>query len=246
MPDRADLALDLDPILRDEEKKYSDLRVRHPRYGFGTRQAEWLRRRDNPFTRFFVETLRDPAITTALDVGCGGGTVMDLVQGWVDVQGIEIYGGVVGDRPDLMIHHVNAARMPFGDDAFDVVYHLDGMEHIPIETEREVLRHEFRVARRFVFHEISLVPSAKDASCIALGQTPLHINLKTDLEWLETIGRIGEERGFEPRLVHREYLTMRPFSVRSTLSKVRRWMKHGSMTSLCLVFERDASRALGD
>lgn len=44
----------------------------------------------------------------------------------------------------------DAARLPFSDDAFDVVVSLDTLEHIPAEARREVLHEAARVARGWV------------------------------------------------------------------------------------------------
>lgn len=60
----------------------------------------------------------------ALDVGCGPGFVMEELSPLFDVQGIDIDSDAVADgrRRGLTIQEGDAHRLPFEDDAFDVVY----------------------------------------------------------------------------------------------------------------------------
>ncbi len=233
---------DLQSLMQAEQAKYSQVRERKPLYGFGKRQVQWLSARDNNFTRSFFDALRSADIMTALDVGCGGGTVMDLVKDHVQVQGVDIYPDAPNQRPDLRIHHMNAASLEFDDDSFDIVYHLDGMEHIPAELERCVLREEFRVARRLVFHEIALVLAAGDRALLAEGKPPLHTNLKPPDEWRRVIDPIAEKAGFSLKLTYLEAMPVLGEGLRSTLGNIVRRLRGGRIGRLCLVYERAPTR----
>jgi len=90
------------------------------------RQSIWLR--DSWFWLLetkvlgdYVDSERKP---TALDVGCGPGMVMKLLEELLDLQGIDIDPDMVQAciSKDLKVKLADAHELPFEDGAFDIVY----------------------------------------------------------------------------------------------------------------------------
>lgn len=111
------------------------------------REAYWIAVR---------EYLRDG--DAALDVGCGLGYGLDLLSIKADqVTGVDVDEKAIawcrdrdqGRNPRLAgLHVYDGDRLPFDDDAFDVVTSIDVIEHVP--DYHAFLRELIRVARRAV------------------------------------------------------------------------------------------------
>ncbi|HEX7391363.1 MAG TPA: methyltransferase domain-containing protein [Thermoplasmata archaeon] len=90
------------------------------------RQSIWLR--DSWFWLLETKVLGDytgaARRPTALDVGCGPGMVIELLEGLLDLQGIDIDPGMVDAclSKKLRVRNAAAEELPFEDDSFDIVY----------------------------------------------------------------------------------------------------------------------------
>ena len=67
--------------------------------------------------------------------------------------------------------------------SFDIVIHIDGMEHIPSMIEEAVLLEELRVSKRYIYHQIATKPTTIDDERVKMGLEILHVNLKSEEEW---------------------------------------------------------------
>ena len=127
-----------------------------------------------------------------LDVGSGPGGCMS----WLIAQGVDAYGVDISKEfikisqsnfPEIRgkVFKGNAKKLKrFSDSSFDLVQHLDGMEHIPKEWEEDCLKEAVRVSRQYVVHEIACEDAWADGGCINNGFSAAHINVKTSEEWL--------------------------------------------------------------
>ena len=77
------------------------------------------------------------------------------------------------------------SKNPLDGPRHDMVVCTDVMEHVPEEDTDEFLKTLFKCARRLVFMNISTVPARKTFK----DGTNLHINLKTEKEWIELINK---------------------------------------------------------
>jgi SAM-dependent methyltransferase len=90
------------------------------------RQSMWLR--DSWLWLLERKVLGDSRYSerrpTALDVGCGPGIVMQLLERRIDLQGIDIDSGMVDDclSKGLRVEKAAAEALPFEDGSFDVAY----------------------------------------------------------------------------------------------------------------------------
>lgn len=121
-------------------------------------------------------TLRGLAPSELLDIGSGRGTFLwplvdafpDLPITTVDISErrvADIQAARAGGLGNLAAHAMDATRLSFADDAFDVVTMLEVLEHIP--RAQRALDEAVRVARRFL---VLSVPSRPD-------NNPEHIHL---------------------------------------------------------------------
>jgi ubiquinone/menaquinone biosynthesis C-methylase UbiE len=121
-------------------------------------------------------TLRGLAPRELLDIGSGRGTFLwplvdafpDLPITAVDISErrvADILAARAGGLGNLAAHAMDATRLGFADDAFDVVTMLEVLEHIP--RAQGALEEAVRVARRFL---VLSVPSKSD-------NNPEHIHL---------------------------------------------------------------------
>lgn len=166
-----------------EMKKYDYIHKARKNYGKTTVRLNWF---ENYKDEFYIKVREIfKKYKTALDVGCGKGNFYDYftkIYG-TKIKGIDLSESAVKSRPDLDLIVGNAADIKFSDNSFDIVYHLDGMEHIPVEWELQVLKEEVRVAKKFIIHQTHMGKSVEDDELISKGMTPLHINIKNIQKW---------------------------------------------------------------
>jgi len=125
-----------------------------------------------------------------LDIGSGPGGVMT----WFSMHGADVYGIDISDAfvdfakgkfPSLEIFVGNANNMHmFDDNTFDLVCHLDGMEHIPEVWEEDCLKEAIRVSKKYIFYENACEDSLADQWTMEGNFTNAHINIKHPDEWL--------------------------------------------------------------
>lgn len=124
-----------------------------------------------------VQLARENHCNTILDYGCGKAMFWKS-ELWKplfnqSIKKVTLYDPFI---PEYSEDPANGPR-------HDMVVCTDVMEHVPVEDTDEFISRLFRCARRLVFLNISTVPARKTFE----DGTNLHINLKTEKEWLNII-----------------------------------------------------------
>lgn len=78
----------------------------------------------------------DPSELTALDVGCGSGeTDRELVDSFAQLHGVDVSPGMVAAasraNPGVRYQHYDGRTLPFDDGAFDLVFAISVLHHVP-------------------------------------------------------------------------------------------------------------------
>jgi ubiquinone/menaquinone biosynthesis C-methylase UbiE len=186
-------------LIQDEQEKYNIIHDTKKGYGWETVRFKWF---DESPHKFFKKLFKYFSISkTALDIGCGKGSFYNYFKNrfpHIDITGIDISKIAIESCKEKGFNCIesSADSLPFKDNSFDIVYHLDGYEHIPVEIEVKVLEEQVRVAKKFIVHQIARGQSVEDEYLISIGKTPLHINLKTDEEWLMFFNKHAERLGY--------------------------------------------------
>lgn len=117
-------------------------------------------------------------VSSAIDVGCGDGKLTEIIsqETGLDIVGFDSSAEALS-RMNLETIQGDAATMPFGNAAFDLVLSTDTLEHIPDETYDQAWSELFRVAKKYVmvavpFRENLLDSTAKCSKC----STQYHVN----------------------------------------------------------------------
>ena len=127
-----------------------------------------------------------------LDIGCGTGGVIAWFnqKHGADVYGIDISDAFVNSvksnfpfRENVFQGNANNLHM-FEDNTFDLVCHLDGMEHIPDVWEKACLTEAVRVSKKYIFYENACGPALADEWAQSGNFTKVHINIKPADKWL--------------------------------------------------------------
>ena len=121
-----------------------------------------------------------------LEIGLGCGSILGLFKERdIEYCGIDISNYAVSQLREqgLNAQHMSCHKMEFEDDSFDVVQHLDGFEHIPVEWEEQALREELRVSSKYVFHANAMGDAYLDRLSIEHGFDEVHVNIKNEEQW---------------------------------------------------------------
>jgi len=187
-------------LIKVELEKYNALHNRKA-YGLETARKKWFTLpSDSKFIRKAIKILSSS--DTILDVACGKGSFIDHFKETLnsEIQGIDISNIAVDSRPDLSIDLGSIHRLPYSDNSYDCVYHLDGMEHIPVTLQSKVLDEQFRVAKKFIIHSLSTnIDKRSDEYLkkININTTSVHINLKSFDEWKNFFRKKARENGWK-------------------------------------------------
>ena len=106
---------------------------------------------------------------TILDVGCGDGTVTNLLTERYETTGVDIApAALVHVRTTTVLGSADA--LPFGDETFDVVVLAEVLEHLEPDVYGQSLAEAARVARRAIIitvpnHENILAQSVRCPRC---------------------------------------------------------------------------------
>lgn len=192
---------DVQKILEKEIKKYEFVREKFTNYGLSGCRIPWLEKSNNNFGKRFIKALKE--YESFLDIGCGTGYMMKYISEKDTnnkVVGIDISKTAINNikaefKDELTVFEMNAIDLKFEDNEFNVVLHLDGLEHMPQEIEKKCILEAIRVANTKIFYSICLSESIEDKHMIENGLEPLHINLKTQDEWEKVFSGICNETG---------------------------------------------------
>ncbi len=183
---------------KHEKDKYNFLVSEHE-YGLDFRREKQITRITKSLgevSSSFIDILselKNQERYRVLDVGSGPGGIMEWL---LKKHGADVYGIDISDKfVELSKKHFphiknvfvgNARNMSmFQDSYFDLVQHLDGMEHIPVKWEEDCLKEAVRVSNKYIFYETACSDAAADGMAINGGFTKAHINLKTGEQWLD-------------------------------------------------------------
>jgi 2-polyprenyl-3-methyl-5-hydroxy-6-metoxy-1,4-benzoquinol methylase len=164
-----------------------------------------VRRLMSGFERDLGELFELAAPRSLLDVGCGEGV---LVHRWaarlgegrvvgMDLEEESIQAGwAERQAPNLEYRLLEASRLPFDADEFDLACAIEVLEHVP---EPELTLTEMaRCARRHLLVSVPREPMwrmlnmARGAYWPALGNTPGHVNHWSKTSFVELLSRHGE------------------------------------------------------
>lgn len=185
-------------IREREKKKYNLLHSGSAKYGGRSARGKMFMRNNDNFHQRVKKIFKESK--TALDVGCGKGFFIDFFSSQfknLQISGCDISDECAKFRPDLLIAVCDASELPYKDNQFDIALHMDGMEHIPVEIEQDVIRELVRVSKNYVYmtiatHEVK----HHDDVYINLGLGAVHINMKTAEEWFNFLKDFSIDNGF--------------------------------------------------
>ena len=163
--------------------------------GYG-RQINELLTLDFPFHSKWRELLNSNS--SFLEVGIGAGEILFFYQEKnIDYFGIDISDFVIDELRErgLNLKQSSCHDISFPNNSFDVVTHLDGMEHIPLEWERQSVREEIRVSRKYVFQANAMGEAYLDHVSKLGGFDEVHVNIKNESGWDSFYTGICEEIG---------------------------------------------------
>ncbi|HEY3729331.1 MAG TPA: class I SAM-dependent methyltransferase [Solirubrobacteraceae bacterium] len=165
-----------------------------------------VRRLMSGFERTLDQLFETADPGSVLDVGCGEGV---LTAQWaqrlgsgrvvgVDLQDpkLEAEWSARAGRPNLEFRAMEAERLQYGDDEFDLVAATEVLEHVS-EPQR-VLAEMARVASRFVIVSVPREPLwralnvARGAYLRELGNTPGHLNHWSRGAFVKLLGGYGQ------------------------------------------------------
>ena len=194
-------------LLQYETDKYDLL---HTEKGFGkdpdrTKPKDYMTEEmDNPeFSKFYLDMLTD--LDSILEIGTGPGTTMKWMKDDynLDVHGIDISSEMINYVKELFPEFSKTAvvgsahQLPYSDNYFDIVQHLDGMEHIPVEWEEEALKESIRVTKKYVVHSDACQDASADRWAEQLGFDAAHVNVKSPEEWNKFYSKYQDEFGYK-------------------------------------------------
>tara|TARA_Y100001963_G_scaffold78366_2_gene108718 strand:- start:81809 stop:82429 length:621 start_codon:yes stop_codon:yes gene_type:complete len=149
-----------------------------------------------------------------LEIGLGCGAILDFFkENDIQYYGIDISDYVVENlsKRGLNVKHMSCHDMSFEDDSFDIVQHLDGLEHIPVEWENHTLSEEVRVSKRYIFHANAMGDAWLDRVSKSKGFDEVHINIKDETGWDEFYNSNKEKYNYNiilKLISHNTYFTV--------------------------------------
>ena len=149
-----------------------------------------------------------------LEIGLGCGTILDFFkENDIQYYGIDISDYVVENlsKRGLNVKHMSCHDMSFEDDSFDIVQHLDGLEHIPVEWENHTLSEEVRVSKRYIFHANAMGDAWLDRVSKSKGFDEVHVNIKDETGWDEFYNSNKEKYNYNiilKLISHNTYFTV--------------------------------------
>jgi ubiquinone/menaquinone biosynthesis C-methylase UbiE len=174
-------------LFEHEREKYNCIHkyagINEDQIGYG-RQLNVLLNENDQFNTKWREQYNEG--NSFLEVGLGAGEIIKhFHKEGVNYCGVDISDYVINELVKLGLNakQMSSHKLMLDDSSYDVVQHLDGLEHIPIEWELETLKEELRVARKYVFHSNAMGDAYLDSISKQNGFDELHINIKNEKQW---------------------------------------------------------------
>jgi SAM-dependent methyltransferase len=124
------------------------------------------------------------------------GLLVERLQSWGKAaRGLEISRYAITQAPDPVRRSFvqgSLVDLPFPDGAFDAVVSVNVMEHLEPKDVGQALRECARVARRGLYHEITVLED-----CTVIHRDPTHRTKLCAQAWLELMAQ--ELPGWDPR-----------------------------------------------
>ena len=194
-----------DEIIDKEKKKYDALHkmsgYEETSSGYG-RQLGLVMNSDSIFFKNIRNSIKRE--TSVLEIGIGAGEMTQWLINCTDhsvsidiseyaVDSVKKISGAGEDR----IKENSAHDLNFESCHFDVVLHLDGMEHIPHELEVLCLKEACRVLKSGgrLYYANACCDAWWDHIMVSQGYDNVHINVKTPAQWVDFYQRNVEEFG---------------------------------------------------
>ena len=177
----------MDKLSVHERDKYNVIHqycgVDEGQSGYG-RQLELLLTDNSKFHKKWQELYKENK--SFLEIGLGAGEIVKhLDKEGFDYCGVDISNWVVDEllKLELNVKEMSSHSLSFEDNSFDVVQHLDGLEHIPVEWELGTLSESVRVSKKYIFHSNAMGDAHWDSVSLANGFDAVHINIKNAQLW---------------------------------------------------------------
>jgi hypothetical protein len=122
-----------------------------------------------------------------LEIGIGAGEILEFLDSQnINYCGIDISNYIVDNLPEYNTACMSCHKLDFPNGSFDVVQHLDGMEHIPREWEIDALSEAVRVSNKYILYANAMGDAFLDSLVKSEGyEDGVHINIKNHEQWLE-------------------------------------------------------------
>ena len=173
--------------------------------GYG-RQINELRTSDNEFHKLWRAAFSTGK--SFLEIGIGSGEILYYFEdNSMPYCGIDISDHIVLELASsgLNVRHMSCNKMEFGDNEFEVVQHLDGLEHVPIKWEQDTLSETVRVSSKYIFHANAMGDAYLDEISKKHGYDNVHINIKNEEEWSNFYVRNKDDLGYD--IIHSEVIS---------------------------------------
>jgi len=179
--------LDMKNLFQHEKEKYNIVHkytgISENQSGYG-RQLNELKTLDRKFNNYWNGFIDE--MYSFLEVGLGAGENIKYFHSLnLEYCGIDISDYLVDELSELGLNvkHMSCHEMSFDDNSFDVVQHLDGMEHIPVEWEDKCLSEEVRVSKKYILYANAMGDAYLDSISKSSGYDEVHINIKDEEGW---------------------------------------------------------------
>jgi 2-polyprenyl-3-methyl-5-hydroxy-6-metoxy-1,4-benzoquinol methylase len=179
----------MEDLFEHERQKYNVIHkytgIDEGQVGYG-RQLGILLTGGDPFHRKWQELYKEG--NSFLEVGLGAGEIIKhFHKESVNYCGVDISDYVVDELVKLGLNakQMSSHDLTLDNETYDVVQHLDGLEHIPVKWELDTLKEELRVSKKYVFHSNAMGDAYLDTISKQHGFDALHINIKNEQQWDE-------------------------------------------------------------
>ena len=173
------------------------------KYASGNPVVRWLTARFLGELDAVLDSVHAAGATSTLEVGAGEGVVTQrLYQRFGTAVGLDLPDAGLRaqwrGRPGPAYVHGDASRLPFADDAFDLVVAVEVLEHVP--DPRAALSELARVSRAQLVLSVPRDPVFRLSNLAAgrhvrsLGNTPGHLNHWSGRDFVTLAATVGAVR----------------------------------------------------